>query len=181
MNPNGKTAYVPDGYSVIPVSLTQHRALAPIAGFDAPVHDCSEPEWTVRLRDELVLLGQISTGDCIPTPKSPVVEPNGKIQLYVGGQFVDVVNLRTNKIVGRIDVGRSSQPTGIAVSLTGAKLYVTFGQFGQRGTQVAVIDTRTDRVEAHLSDGAPLGRNEGADQIAVTPSGSEAFLSLSPW
>ena len=177
VNPNGRTAYVSDGYSVIPVSLTQHRALAPIAGFDAPSMIAVSPSGRFAYVTNPYCWEQISTGDCIPTPKSPVVEPNGKIQLYAGGQFVDVVSLRTNKIVGRIDIGRSSQPTGIAVSPTGAKLYVTFGQFGQRGTQVAVIDTRTNRVEAHLSDGAPLGRNEGVDDIAVTPNGKEAFLS----
>ena len=74
---------------------------------------------------------------------------------------MNVVDLRSNKIVDSIDVGRFSQPTGIAVSPDGADLYVTFGQFGRRGNQVEVISSRTDRVEALFNDGIPLSRNQG--------------------
>ena len=90
---------------------------------------------------------------------------------------MNVVDLRSNKIVGRIDVGKYSEPTGIAVSPDGTKLYVTFGQFGERGNQIVLINTRTDGVEARINDGIPFSRNLGADDLAVTPDGKEAFLS----
>jgi DNA-binding beta-propeller fold protein YncE len=177
VNPDGTTAYVSDGYSVIPISLTRHRALAPITGFDAPSMIAVSPSGRFAYVTNPYCWEEISTGDCIATPRTPVVEPNGKIQLYAGGQFVNVVDLRSNRIVGRIDFGKSSQPTGVAVSPDGAELSVTFGQFGQRGNQIAVVSTRTDRVEARIDDRVPLSRNQGADDIAVSPDGKEAFLS----
>ena len=94
VNPDGKTAYVSDGYSVIPVSLTRHRALAPITGFDAPSMIAVSPGGRFAYVTNPDCWEEISTGDCIATPRTPVVEPNGKIQLYAGGQFVSVVDLR---------------------------------------------------------------------------------------
>ncbi|MGO9856003.1 MAG: YncE family protein [Acidimicrobiales bacterium] len=177
MNPDGRTAYVSDGYSVIPVSLARHRALAPITGFDAPSEIAVSPRGRFAYVTNPYCWEEISTGDCIATPRQPVREPNGKIQLYAGGEFVNVVDLSSNKIVDSIDVGKLSQPTGIAVSPDGADLYVTFGQFGRRGNQVEVISSRTDRVEALFNDGIPLSRNQGDYDVAVTPNGKEAFLS----
>jgi len=177
VNPDGKTAYVSDGYSVIPVSLTRDRALAPIVGFDAPSMIAVSPNGRFAYVSNPYCWEEISMGNCVATPKSPVAEPNGKIQLAAVGQFVNVVDLRSNKIVGRIDVGKYSEPTGIAVSPDGTKLYVTFGQFGERGNQIALINTRTDGIEARINDGIPFSRNLGADDLAVTPDGKEVFLS----
>lgn len=177
VNPDGKTAYVSDGYGVIPISLTRQRALAAITGFDAPSMIAVSRGGRFAYVTNPYCWEQISTGDCLATPKHPVLEPNGRIQFYAGGQFVNVVDLKANKIVGSIDVGKRSQPTGIAESPDGAKLYVTFGEFGQRGNEIAVINTRTDTVETSINDGIPLSRIEGADDIAVTPDGKEAFLS----
>jgi DNA-binding beta-propeller fold protein YncE len=90
---------------------------------------------------------------------------------------VNVIDLSATKIVGRIDVGKHLQPTGIAASPDRSELYLTFGQVGLRGNQIAVINTRTDTVQGHLRDGISLSRHQGADDIALTPNGSEPFLS----
>jgi DNA-binding beta-propeller fold protein YncE len=119
----------------------------------------------------------LKTDECVATPKHPVHEPNGRIQFAAVGQFVNVVNLRRDTIVGRIDLGKFSQPTGVAVSPDGGRVYVTFGQWGDRGRQIAVIDSATDAVAAWIGDGIALSRNEGTDDIALTPDGREAFLS----
>jgi hypothetical protein len=37
----------------------------------------------------------------------PVVEPNGRIQLYAGDDHVTVIDLRTNTIEGQIDIGEA--------------------------------------------------------------------------
>jgi DNA-binding beta-propeller fold protein YncE len=176
VNPDGQTAYVSDGYTVIPVSLTRHRALAPITGFDGPSMIAVSPNGTLAYVTNPVCWEKITTRNCVAPPRNPVVEPNGKIQL-IEGQFVNVVDLHTNRIVGSVDVGKSSQPTGIAVSPEGAKLYVTFGEYGQRGNQIAVINTRTNRVEARINDGIPLSRDQEAWDIGVTPQGNEAIVS----
>jgi DNA-binding beta-propeller fold protein YncE len=118
----------------------------------------------------------MKTDDCVRRPPRPVVEPNGKIQLAAVGQHVTVVNLRSERIERNIDVGKFAQPAGVAVAPDGTKVYVTYGQYGPYGSDVAVIDARTDRVE-HRIPLRTLGRNEGAEDIAIVPGGREAFVS----
>ncbi len=177
VNPDDTTAYVADGYVVVPISLTEHRALRAITGFDAPSMIAVSPDGRFAYVTNPYCWESLKTNGCVATPKHPVFEPNGRIQFGAVGQFVDVVNLRRDTIVGRIDVGKFSQPTGVAVSPDGRSVYVTFGQWGVRGRQIAVIDSTTDAVAAWIGDGITLGRNEGTDDIALTPDGREAFLS----
>jgi hypothetical protein len=131
----------------------------------------------IPINDEPYCWEQISSGDCRTTPRTRVVEPDGKTQLAAVGQFRERRRLTYRQNRRQHRHGKYSEPTGIAVYPQSAEPYVTFGQFGQRRKQIAVIDTRTDRVEGHLSGGATFGRYEGVDDIAVTPNGKEAFLS----
>jgi len=177
VNPDDTTAYVADGYVVVPVSLTEHRALRAITGFDEPSMIAVSPNGRFAYVTNPDCWESLDTDECVATPKHTIHEPNGRIQFAAVGQFVNVVNLRSDKIVGRIDVGKVSQPTGVAVSPDGKSVYVTFGQFGDRGNQIAVIDSTSDAVDAWIGDGIALSRNEGTDDIALTPDGTEAFLS----
>jgi DNA-binding beta-propeller fold protein YncE len=177
VNPDDSTAYVADGYVVVPVSLTEHRALRAITGFGEPSMIAVSPNGRFAYVTNPYCWESLKTDECVATPKHPVHEPNGRIQFAAVGQFVNVVNLRRDTIVGRIDLGKFSQPTGVAVSPDGGRVYVTFGQWGDRGRQIAVIDSATDAVAAWIGDGIALSRNEGTDDIALTPDGREAFLS----
>jgi DNA-binding beta-propeller fold protein YncE len=177
VNPDDTTAYVADGYVVVPVSLTEHRAVRAITGFDEPSMIAVSPNGRLAYVTNPDCWESLKTDECVATPKHPVHEPNGRIQFGAVGQFVDVVNLRSDKIVHRTDVGKFSQPTGVAVSPDGKTVYVTFGQYGDRGNQIAVIDAATGAVEAWIGDGIALSRNEGTGDIALTPDGTEAFLS----
>lgn len=176
VGPGGTTAYVTDGYTVVPLSLTGGRAERPITGFNAASQIAVAPDGRVAYVTNPYCWESIKNGDCVARPSRPEIEPNGKIQLAAVGQYVAVVDLGSERIERNIDVGKFAQPMGVAVAPDGAEVYVTYGQYGPYGSSVAVIDARTGRVERRIPL-RTLGRGEGVGDIAVSPRGGEAFVS----
>jgi YVTN family beta-propeller protein len=90
-------------------------------------------------------------------------------KLYVtnsAGNDVTVIDLATNKPIGRIVVGK--HPHGIAAPAAHDFLLVTIE--GTRPGQLVWIDPRTDRVTKRLNIGPE------ANQLAVTPDGKFAYV-----
>jgi DNA-binding beta-propeller fold protein YncE len=177
VDPNGTTAYVTDGYVVVPIDLATHRALAPITGFEAPSQIAIDPSGQYAYVTSAYCWSSDNTGKCVPTPTHPVTEPNGRIQLYAAGNEVTVVDLSTNKITQQLAVGTSAMPTGVAVSPDGTKVYVTYGIYGNHGNDITVIDARTNTIERQLHDALPANRGDGATYISINPKGNEAFVT----
>jgi DNA-binding beta-propeller fold protein YncE len=177
VTPDGRTAYVTDGYAVVPVDLVDRRAERPITGFDDASGIAIAPDGKTAYVTNPYCWESIPTGLCVKRPPHPVIEPNGRIQLYAGGDHVTVVDLRSNRIQGEIDVGRGAQPTGIAVAPDGGDIYVTYGQYGGRGGRVSVIDTQNQKIQAQINEGFDSDGEQGTNAIAVSPDGAEAFVS----
>jgi DNA-binding beta-propeller fold protein YncE len=177
VTPDGKTAYVTDGYAVVPVDLVHHQAERPITGFDDASSIAIAPDGRMAYVTNPYCWESIKTALCVKRPSRPVVEPNGKIQFYAGGNHVTVIDLRSNTIEREIDVGKGAQPTGVAVAPDGSQIYVTYGQYGELGGDVTVINARTDKTVVQINEGFAPRSNQGADDIAITPGGAEAFVS----
>lgn len=176
MSPDGRTAYVVDGYAVVPVDLARGRAERPITGFEGPQQMAISPDAKTAYVTNPYCWEVISTGRCEGPPERPVAEPNGHVQLIAGGDQVSVVDLTDDRIAGNIDVGEGSEPRGVALSPNGSTLYLTYGKYGPDGDSLGVVDPLTGRTVSRVTFG--LGsRNGGAGQIALTPDGSEAFVS----
>lgn len=177
VDPNGRSAYVTDGYVVVPIDLAAHHALTPITGFEAPSQIAIDPSGQYAYVTSAYCWSSDKTGKCAAAPAHPVTEPNGRIQLYAAGDEVSVVNLRTNKITQQVAVGTSAMPTGVAVSPDGTKVYVTYGIYGHHGNDITVIDARTNTIERQLRDALPANRGDGATYLSITPTGNEAFVT----
>lgn len=177
VNPQDTTAYVTDGDAVIPIDLVTHRALPAITGFDAPSQMAIAPDGLVAYVTNPYCWESLSTSECVPVPKKPVPEPNGRIQLFAGGQHVDVVNLKTDRIEKAITLSKYSDPTGVAITPDGSTLFVSHGQYSSDAHRLTVINTHTDSVDSEIDLSSLLGRNEGSGDIAITPDGKEAFIS----
>jgi DNA-binding beta-propeller fold protein YncE len=177
ITPDGETAYVTDGYAVIPVDLLRNRAERPITGFDDASSIAVAPDGKTAYVTNPYCWQSLSTDLCVKKPSHPIVEPNGRIQLGAAGDHVTVVDLQTNTIARELDVGKVAQPTGIAVAPDGSAIYVTYGQYSAMGGDVSVIDAETGKVLVQIKDGFPSDIGEGADAIAVTPDGTQAFVS----
>jgi DNA-binding beta-propeller fold protein YncE len=177
VDPNGRTAYVTDGYVVVPIDLVTHHALAPITGFEAPTQIAIDPSGQYAYVTSAYCWSSDTTGKCVATPAHPVTEPNCCIQLYAAGNQVSVVNLSTDQITKEVAVGTSAMPTGVAVSPDGTKVYVTYGLYGNHGNDITVIDARTNTIERQLHDALPANRGDGATYIAISPEGNEAFVT----
>ena len=78
VNPDGKTAYVSDGYSVIPVSLTRDQALAPIVGFDAPSMIAVSPNGRFAYVTNPYCWEEISMGNASRRRRAPSQSPTGR-------------------------------------------------------------------------------------------------------
>ncbi len=176
VNPQGTAAYVTDGDTVVPIDLVTHRASPPITGFDAPSQIAIAPNGLVAYVTNPYCWETLSTGECVPDPKKPVPEPNGKIQLAAVGQHVDVVNLKTDRIEKTITLSEYSDPTGVAITSDGFTLLVSHGQYSPDAQRLTVINSHTDSIGSEI-DLSSLGRNEGSGDIAITPDGKEAFIS----
>ncbi len=174
ISPDGKMAYVVDGYAVIPVDLADHRAEQPIKGFDGPDRIAISPDGQTAYVTNPYCWEVIHTGQCQLPPRRPLVEPNGRIQLFAGGDEISVVNLSGGRIARTLTLGKASEPTGIAVSPDGSLLYVTHGAYSPQGRFLSVL-TPTGIEVVRIDDG--LGVNTGANAVAIAPAGSEAYLS----
>ena len=176
VNLQGTTAYVTDGDTVIPIDLVTHRALPAITGFDAPSQIAIAPNGLVAYITNPYCWESLKTNECVPVPRSSVPEPNGRIQLYAGGQHVDVLNLKTNRIERSIKLSKYSDPTGIAITPDGSTVFVSHGQYSPDAQRLTVINAHSGRIEAEI-DLSSLGRNQGSGDIAITPDGKQAFVS----
>ncbi|MBI1831426.1 MAG: hypothetical protein HYR84_08250 [Planctomycetes bacterium] len=111
----------------------------------------------------VAILGSLASLHAQPLP-GPVRK------LYVintAGNDVTVVDVITNKVIGRIEVG--PRPHGIAASASGDVLLVTVE--GGKG-ELVWIDPRTDTIERRLAIGA------APNQLAVTPDGKFAYVPV---
>lgn len=176
VNPQGTRAYVVDGDTVIPIDLPTHRALPPITGFDAPSQIAISPNGLVAYVTNPYCWESLTTDKCAAPPTQPVSEPNGRIQLGEVGQHVDVVSLRTDRIEKSIDLGMNTDPTGIAISPDGSTVYVSHAQYSKDAGFLTVLRAHTDSIESEIALPS-LGRNEGSDNVAITPDGKQAFVS----
>ncbi len=176
VNPQGTMAYVTDGYTMVPIDLATQRALPAITGFDAPSQIAIAPDGLVAYVTNPYCWESLSTSECVRVPKKPVPEPNGRIQLYAGGQHVDIVNLKTDRIEKTITLSKYSDPTGVAITPDGSTLFVAHGQYSSDGHRLTVINTHTDSVDSEIGLSS-VDRNEGSGDIAITPDGKEAFIS----
>lgn len=101
-------------------------------------------------------------------------DPPGKVRqkLYVTnstGDDVTVIDVATNKPIGRIEVG--PHPHGIAVPARQDFILVTIE--GSKPGELVWIDPRTDKVTKRM----PIG--PAPNQLAVTPDGKFAYIPVS--
>src|SRR5438105_12999220 len=102
---------------------------------------------------------------CIVLPSAAsTAEPSlkGKQKLYVtnsAGNDVTVIDLATNKVIGRIEVG--PHPHGIAMPANQHVIYVTIE--GKEPGELVRIDPRTDEITRRMNVGPE------PNQLAVTP------------
>jgi YVTN family beta-propeller protein len=111
----------------------------------------------------LVLLAPAHTGE--PTAKT-------RQKLYItnsAGNDVTVVDVATNKLIGRIEVG--THPHGIAAPAAQNFLLVTIE--GTKPGELAWLDPKTDKVTRRM----PIG--PAPNQLAVTPDGKFAYIPVS--
>jgi YVTN family beta-propeller protein len=105
---------------------------------------------------------------------APAAEPSEKVKqkLYVTnstGDDVTVIDVATNKAIGRIEVG--PHPHGIAVPAAQNFILVTIE--GKKPGELVWIDPKTDKVIDKMEIGpAP-------NQLAVTPDGKFAYIPVS--
>jgi YVTN family beta-propeller protein len=98
----------------------------------------------------------------------PSNEPVRKLYVInTAGNDVTVVDVATNKVLGRIEVG--PHPHGIAASASGDVLLVTVE--GGKG-ELVWIDPATDKVVRRLATGS------APNQLAVTPDGKTAYVPV---
>jgi YVTN family beta-propeller protein len=98
-----------------------------------------------------------------------------KQKLYVtnsAGDDVTVIDVATNKVLGRIEVG--PHPHGIAAPASQDVFYVTIeGNGKDKPGELVWIDPRTDKVTRRLDIGPE------PNQLAVTPDGKFAYIPVS--
>jgi len=96
----------------------------------------------------------------------------GKQKLYVtnsSGNDVTIVDVATNKVIGRIEVG--PHPHGIAVPAKQDFILVTIEE--SKPGELVWIDPATDKVTRRM----PIG--PAPNQLAVTPDGKFAYIPVS--
>jgi YVTN family beta-propeller protein len=112
---------------------------------------------------------------CVLTMLSPAVAraagpaANAKQKLYVTnsmGDDVSVIDLKTNKVIGRIEVG--PHPHGIAIPAAQDVVYVTVE--GKEPGELVAIDPTTDKITRSMKVGPE------PNQLAVTPDGKLSFV-----
>jgi YVTN family beta-propeller protein len=92
-----------------------------------------------------------------------------KQKLYVTnsmGDDVTVIDLKTNKVIGRIEVG--PHPHGIAMPAAQDVIYVTIE--GKDPGELVAIDTTADKITRSMKVGPE------PNQLAVTPDGKLAYV-----
>jgi len=111
----------------------------------------------------ILILGVVATTRADDTP--------GKVhqKLYVtnsAGDDVTVIDVATNKPLGRIEVG--PHPHGIAIPASQDVIYVTIE--GRKPGELVTIDPRTDKITSRMNVGPE------PNQLAVTPDGKFAYV-----
>jgi YVTN family beta-propeller protein len=108
---------------------------------------------------------------------APAAEPSSKVRqkLYVTnstGDDVTIIDVATNKPIGRIEVG--PHPHGIAVPASQDVIYVTIEGHGRdKPGELVWIDPATDKVTRRMDIGPE------PNQLAVTPDGKIAYVPVS--
>ena len=95
------------------------------------------------------------------------ITPNGQFAYlggYVGGNFLNVIDLSTNLVIATITTGGA--PDGAAVRSDGTRAYAVEG-FG--GSHVLVIDTSSQTVVATITVGSD------PDYVVLNPLGTKAY------
>lgn len=107
---------------------------------------------------------------------APAAEPASKVRqkLYVtnsAGDDVTIIDVATNKPIGRIEVG--PHPHGIAVPASQDVIYVTIEGHGRgKPGELVWIDPFTDKVTKRMEIGPE------PNQLAVTPDGKFAYIPV---
>jgi YVTN family beta-propeller protein len=107
---------------------------------------------------------------------TPAAEPASKVRqkLYVtnsAGNDVTIIDVATNKPIGRIEVG--PHPHGIAVPASQDVVYVTIeGRGRNKPGELLWIDPFTDKVTRRMDIGPE------PNQLAVTPDGKFAYVPV---
>src|SRR5262249_45725172 len=98
----------------------------------------------------------------------------GRQKLYVtnsNGDDVTIVDVATNKPIGRIEVG--PRPHGIAVPAAQDAIYVTIeGRGRNQPGELLWIDPATDKITRRMNIGPE------PNQLAVTPDGKFAYVPV---
>lgn len=181
VSPNGRFAYVVDGTAVLPIDLANETVGKPVTGFDYPLAIAIAPNGNTAYVTNpgcwSVLKAGSRSGTCVKEPTIPNLESNSHIGFSADGDHVSVVNLRTDVIEKDIDVGANSQPTGVAISPDGTKVYVTNGEFQSDEDKVTVISAASESVIGRLTYGSSATRGSGgAYGIAISPNGKTAYI-----
>jgi hypothetical protein len=106
-----------------------------------------------------------------------VVAPDGSVFVSAWGAD-SVTRFRPRKsgtlfLVGRLRVGR--HPSALLTNRSGSRLFVTLSG----SDQIAVVDTRSFKLEPSLKDPAPAGPSEGSTPNALALSADEKNLFVS--
>jgi len=174
INSDGTEAYVVDGTVVLPINLLNGSLGAPIRGFDDPLSIAISPDGDTAYVTNPGCWSLVATNVCVKDPTHTITQPN-RIDFGRYGDHVSVVDLQSGSIKKDIDVGRGSQPIGVAISPDGRRVYVTNGEYGTDSNRVSIIDTASTSVTSHLA--LPLRQAaEGAYEIAVSPNGETAYI-----
>jgi len=125
----------------------------------------------------------VASGEAVqrfPTDHYPyAVQASGDGRIYVsawGGDTVSVLRARADGTLfyeRRIRVGR--HPSALLTNRSGTRLFATLS-----GTdQIALLDTRTNRVERLLNDAAPGGPSEGStpNALALSPDETKLYVA----
>jgi YVTN family beta-propeller protein len=110
-------------------------------------------------------------------PYGVAVGPDGSVYVSAwGGSTVSVFTPTTNgrlREAGRVRAGR--HPSALTLNSDGSRLFIASGSTDQ----IAVMDTKSRRIIATLSDASPAGPGEGStpNALALSPDGTRLYVA----